>query len=117
MIWNSIGAALAGVLLFVTLLVSPGFAHDERPLVEKGYSVVEGLDIVNRTLTLRGHDYRLTGATQFLDEVEQPARLADLEVQSRIRGRADADTGTRVYFEANFEHSLLKLHIVEMIPR
>ena len=94
-----------------------GAASEAEPYLEKGYAFVLSVDRTAKTLWLLDNRYYLTNATEFLNEVGQPASLREVAAQRVINGVPDRDTGSVVYFEADRNHGLLKLRLLEAMPR
>jgi len=84
--------------------------------VENGHAIVAEVDVEARTIVVGNYEYSVTSTTEFLNEVGMPGQMSDLEAMSVFRGVPDRETGSKIYFEADFDHRLLKLHIVDEIP-
>ena len=111
---NRFATFVIAVITLTALVAAPALAQSGS--VENGHAIVAEVDVEARTIVLGAHEYSITSTTEFLNEVGMPGRVSDLEAMSVFRGVPDRETGSKIYFEADFDHRLLKLHIVDEIP-
>jgi hypothetical protein len=111
---NPLVTAALGLLCLTVLITAAPQA--EAGFVEAGHAILQNVDVKARTVTFREHQYVVTSSTELLNEAGMPARLDNFEAMDVYRGVPDRETGSKVYFEADYDHRLLKLYIVDEIP-
>ena len=111
---KSVDMLAAGLICFGLLAASPVLATEGY--VERGYAIVQAVNESAGKIAFKGNEYVVVSTTQVLNEVGMPGRLSDFEPMMELRGVPDRDSGTKIYFEADDDHRLLKLHIVKEIP-
>ena len=115
MIRNPLTRLCAGLLLATGLIASPVLAQDGY--VEKQFGIVQAVNPSANTIVVKGHEYAVTSSTQVLNEVGTASNLRYFKpMKIDAKGLPKRDSGTKVYMEADYEHNLLKLQMVEEIP-
>lgn len=112
--FNRFATVAIALIGLAALAAAPAFAQSSS--VENGYAIVAEVDVETRTIVVGSYEYFITSTTEFLNEVGMPGRMSDLEAMSVFRGVPDQETGSKIYFEADFDHRLLKLHVVDEVP-
>lgn len=110
---------LATILVCVSsLCAGTAFAKKgkKEEKIERNHAIVQAINVSARTVKLKGYDYFVTPQTALVNEVGLRARLSDFESMKVTGGTPDRDTGSKVFFEADFEHRLLTLRMVREIP-
>ena len=118
---NRFFIAILGVLCASLLLVGPAFAkrgqpEQKKPQLEREHAIVQAVNAQAKTIKLKGYEYTITNDTEMINEVGMSARLRDFKPMRVHNSMPDRNTGTKVYFEADFEHKLVKLRMVREIP-
>ena len=118
---NRFFIAILGVLCTSLFLAGPAFAkrgqpEQKKPQLERQHAIVQAVNAQAKTIKLNGYEYTITNDTELINEVGMSARLRDFKPMQVHNSMPDRNTGTKVYFEADFEHKLVKLRIVREIP-
>jgi hypothetical protein len=118
---NRFVTVIFGVLCAGLFSADPAFAERGKPeekksQLERKHAIVQAVHAQAKKIKLKGYEYTITKDTEMINEVGRSARLRDFQPMQVHGSMPDPDTGTKVYFEADFEHNLVKLQMVREIP-